>query len=106
MPERNINNIVTDMTGLTIIENGAVLGVNSSEALLQELPLTNTEQRELAHLSDSDSSSSDNDSEEDSDDTSDSSDSSDDSSDDSDEDSSSDSSDLDSDDDTLSENDD
>lgn len=106
-PEQNINNIVTDMAGMTIIENGAVLGVNSDEALLQELPDTNMEQRDLVHLSDSDSSSSDSDSEEESDDdTSDSSDSSDDSSDDSDGESSSDSSDLDSDDDTLSENDD
>ena len=104
-PELNINNIVTDMAGMTIIENGAVLGVSSDEAMLQELPDSNTEQRDLVHLSDSDSSSSDSDSEEESDDTSDSSDSSDDSSDDSDGDSSSDSSDLDSDDDTLSEND-
>ena len=95
-PELNINNIVTDMAGMTIIENGAVLGVSSDEAMLQELPDSNTEQRDLVHLSDS---------EEESDDTSDSSDSSDDSSDDSDGDSSSDSSDLDSDDDTLSEND-
>lgn len=104
MPEQNINNIVSDMAGLTIIENGAVLGVSSSEALPQEPPATNTQQRELIHLSDSDSSSSDSDSEGESDDTSDSSDSSDDSSDDSDGESSSDSSDLDSDDDTLSEN--
>lgn len=104
-PEQNINNIVSDMAGLTIIENGAVLGVSSSEALAQEPSATNTEQRVLAHLSDSDSSSSDSDSEEESDDTSDSSDSSDDSSDDSDGESSSDSSELDSDDDTLSEND-
>lgn len=105
-PEQNINNIVTDMAGMTIIENGAVLGVSSDEALLHELPDNNTEQRDLVNLSDSDSSSSDSDSEEESDDTSDSSDSSDDSSDDSDGESSSDSSDLDSDDDTLSENDD
>ncbi|MPC36998.1 Protein SHQ1 [Portunus trituberculatus] len=104
-PEQNINNIVTDMAGMTIIENGAVLGNSSDEALLQELPDSNTEeQRDLVNLSDTDSSSSDSDSEE-SDDTSDSSDSSDDSSDDSDGESSSDSSDLDSDDDTLSEND-
>lgn len=103
--EQNINNVASDMAGLTIIENEAVLGVSDNEPLLQESSVTNHEQRELNHVSDSDSSSSESDSEEESDDTSDSSDSSDDSSEDSDVESSSDSSELDSDDDTLSEND-
>lgn len=102
----NINNIVTDFAGLTVIENGAALGANDNEDGLKKGAAINPREG-LAQLSDSDSSSSESDSEDDSDEDSDSSDSSDDSSDDdSDRDgSSSDSSELDSDDDTLSESD-
>ncbi|KAG7165118.1 SHQ1-like, partial [Homarus americanus] len=108
-PEENINNVVTDLSGLTIIENGAALGENDNEeAVVEDAVITSTREG-LSHLSDSDSSSSESDSEDDSDEESDSSDSSDDDSSDDDdserEDSSSDSSELDSDDDTLSEND-
>lgn len=103
--EQNLNTVVSDMAGLTIIENEAVLGVSDNEALLLEPSDTNVHQEDFVHLSDSDSTSSESDSEEESDDTSDSSDSSEDSSEDSDADSSSDSSEFDSDENTRSEND-
>lgn len=102
--EQNLNTVISDMAGLTIIENEAVLGVSDNEALLLEPSDTNVDQ-DFVHLSDSDSTSSESGSEEESDDTSDSSDSSDDSSEDSDADSSSDSSEFDSDENTQSEND-
>lgn len=104
-PVDNMNNLATQMGDMTIIENGAALGVNENEFDENADMLNNQRRSNLIHISDSDSSSSDSDSDEDSDDDTDTSDSSDeDSSDDSDQDeSTSDSSDLDSDDDTLSE---
>lgn len=101
-PGENINNIVAQFAGLTVIENGAALGGNDNETGQQPEVICAPRRDNLPHLSDSDTSSSDSDSDEESD-TSDSTDN--DSSDDSDRDeSSSDSSELDSDDDTLSEN--
>ncbi|KAK4290660.1 hypothetical protein Pmani_036459 [Petrolisthes manimaculis] len=108
--EANINKLAQDMTGLTIIENGAALGANDNQEEILTIESNNQRQGEIPVVppvnddSDSSSSESDSDSEDDSDS---SSDSSEDSSEDEDdnnkeEDSSSDSSDLDSDDDTLS----
>lgn len=110
--ETNINKLAQDMTGLTIIENGAALGANDNQEEILTIE-SNSQRRQggenpvVPPLNDDDSDTSSSDS--DSDSTDSSSDSSDDSSDDEDdenndkEDSSSDSSELDSDDDTLSE---
>lgn len=100
-----MNNLATQMGDMTIIENGAALGVNENEFDENVDTLNNQRRSNLVHISDSDTTSSDSDSDDDSDDDTDTSDSSDeDSSEDSDQDdSTSDSSDLDSDDDTLSE---
>lgn len=107
-PRQNVNNLVTDFGGLTIIENGAALGDNENvDTTIKDVVITSRREG-LAHLSDSDSSSSDSEDDSDEDDEeSDSSDSSEDDSSDEDdrEESSSDSSELDSDD-TLSDNDD